>query len=138
MWVTRDVLFPPSANTKQDAVIRLFISRMVLTLSALSKRRNMMAEIPPTYSTGWRRPIGCPIFTGHFPQKSLIISGSFAKNKLQLKALYGSSPPFNMTPTRFSNKTLPISFRPQQTPTTHNNTIIDIHDPASANIKNTQ
>ena len=30
---------------------------------------------------------------GHFPRKSRIISGSFAKNDLQLKASCGSSPP---------------------------------------------
>jgi len=43
--------------------------------------------------TGWRRPTGCLISIGQFPQKIPVISGSFAKNHLQLKTSYGFSPP---------------------------------------------
>jgi len=43
----------------------------------------------------WRvaKTIGCIVFIGHVPPKSLIINGSFAETDLQLKESYESSPP---------------------------------------------
>jgi len=52
----------------------------------------------PSY-TGWRRCIGCLIVTGHLPQTSPIISGSFAKGDLQPEASYASSPLCSFSPS---------------------------------------
>jgi len=45
-------------------------------------------------ATGWWRHIGCLLSMGHVPQMSPVISGSFAKNDMQIKASYGSSQSF--------------------------------------------
>ena len=45
--------------------------------------------------TEWRRCIGCLIFIDHLPQKSPMISASFAQRDLQLKASYAFSPTCN-------------------------------------------
>jgi len=47
-------------------------------------RHNVL--IASCLDTGWQRSTGCLIIIGRFSQKSPIISSSFAKNDLQLKA----------------------------------------------------
>ena len=46
-------------------------------------------------TTGWQRPIVCLIFIGHFPQQGPIITGSFAKRDMQIKAPHASLLPCN-------------------------------------------
>jgi len=54
--------------------------------------RRLMHFMSPQ-DTGWQRLIGCPIFVGHFPQNSPIISGWYEESDPQDKASCGSSPP---------------------------------------------
>jgi len=83
-------LYNHSVNSKSSTGWRRPIGCLIFTASGLYNR-----SINSTSSTGWRRPIRYLIFIGHFPQKSPRISCTVAENDLQLKASYGSSPPYS-------------------------------------------
>ena len=72
---------------------------MLQYVAVCCSARHYILQKRPTYfqgtregRTGWRRPIGCLICIGHFPQKSPIISSVVAENDLQLKAFCASLP----------------------------------------------
>jgi len=50
-----------------------------------SNCRQVYGSVHISRSTEWWRPMGCLIFIGHFPQKSPMMSGSFAQRDLQLE-----------------------------------------------------
>jgi len=52
----------------------------------------------PSCITGWKRPIGCLIFLGRFPETSPMIRGSFTERDLRVVALYASLPPCSLQP----------------------------------------
>jgi len=51
---------------------------------------------PGSFGTGWPKYVGCLILIDHFPQKSPIISGTFAERDLQLTGSNASLPPCRM------------------------------------------
>ena len=86
-------------------ILHIHINMFIYIYTYRFFRFEMVSQVNRCVGSGWaglgwaglgyhgrRRPIGCLIVIGHFPQKSLIIIAFFAEEDLQLKASYASSP----------------------------------------------
>jgi len=66
------------------------VRQCVLLSQASMKRRRCEGYLKLLSTvTGWRRPIGCLVFRGHFLQMSTRISGSLVKNNCNLRHSIG-------------------------------------------------
>jgi len=84
------ILAPYTANCHKRMSRRCRMSEMCqhfLTHSHTFYSCTLYHDAPT--DIGWRRCVGCLILIGHFPQKSSIISGSFAERDLHLKVSSG-------------------------------------------------
>jgi len=67
----------------------------------------------PYHYTSYRRLMGCLIIIPHFPHRSLIMSGSFAENDLQIKASFSADKDLQLKASNLHHPLVAFSLTPR-------------------------